>query len=99
MSERPSLEPRPSDARSPRDHVEKIEQLLLAGLDAYFAGQHEQAINVWTRVVFLDRHDDRARAYIERDRVTVLSVQMYQLEYLFFSCLQDSLNQACSMEG
>ena len=68
MSERPSLEPRPSDARSPRDHVEKIEQLLLAGLDAYFAGQHEQAINIWSRVLFLDRAHARARAYIERAR-------------------------------
>ena len=26
----------------------KIEQLLLVGLDQYFAAQYEQAINVWT---------------------------------------------------
>jgi tetratricopeptide (TPR) repeat protein len=46
----------------------KIEQQLLAGLDAYFAGQYEQAINIWTRVLFLDRTHARARAYIERAR-------------------------------
>jgi tetratricopeptide (TPR) repeat protein len=46
----------------------RIEQLLLSGLDHYFAGDYEQAINVWTRVVFLERGHDRARAYIERAR-------------------------------
>jgi hypothetical protein len=46
----------------------RIEQLLLAGLDEYFAGQYEDAVNLWTRVLFLDRHHDRARAYIERAR-------------------------------
>jgi tetratricopeptide (TPR) repeat protein len=46
----------------------KIEQLLLDGLDRYFAGEYEQAINVWTRVLFLDRNHARARAYIDRAR-------------------------------
>jgi tetratricopeptide (TPR) repeat protein len=46
----------------------KIEQLLLAGLDHYFAAQYEQAINVWTRALFFDRNHPRARAYIERAR-------------------------------
>lgn len=46
----------------------RIEQLLLTGLDHYFAGDYDQAINLWTRVLFLDRHHDRARAYIERAR-------------------------------
>ncbi|MEQ1727106.1 MAG: tetratricopeptide repeat protein [Vicinamibacterales bacterium] len=46
----------------------KIEQLLLAGLDHYFAGQYDQAINVWTRALFIDRSHARARAYIERAR-------------------------------
>lgn len=50
------------------DREARIEQLLLTGLDHYFAGHYEQAINVWTRVVFLERHHDRARAYIERAR-------------------------------
>jgi hypothetical protein len=46
----------------------RIEELLLAGLDHYFSGQHELAISVWTRVLFLDRSHARARAYIERAR-------------------------------
>src|SRR5260370_36063653 len=46
----------------------RIEELLLAGLDHYFKGQHELAISVWTRVLFLDRSHARARAYIERAR-------------------------------
>lgn len=50
------------------DREARIEQLLLTGLDHYFAGEFEQAINVWTRVVFLERGHDRARAYIERAR-------------------------------
>jgi tetratricopeptide (TPR) repeat protein len=46
----------------------RIEELLLAGLDHYFSGQHDLAISVWTRVLFLDRSHARARAYIERAR-------------------------------
>ena len=46
----------------------KIEQLLLVGLDHYFAGRYELAINVWTRALFLDRSHARARAYIDRAR-------------------------------
>lgn len=66
-------EPLRLDPTRPGDHPDgdkeaRIEQLLLAGLDHYFAGQYEQAINVWTRVVFLERGHDRARAYIERAR-------------------------------
>jgi tetratricopeptide (TPR) repeat protein len=49
----------------------RIEELLLAGLDQYFAGQYELAINVWTRVLFLDRGHARARAYIERARSAI----------------------------
>src|SRR5215216_5001414 len=45
-----------------------IEKLLLAGLDHYFEGRYEQAVNVWTRVAFLERGHGRARAYIERAR-------------------------------
>ena len=60
-----SRTPEPA-SRAERDA--KIEQLLLAGLDHYFAGQYDQAINVWTRALFLDRSHARARAYIERAR-------------------------------
>lgn len=50
------------------DREARIEQLLLSGLDQYFAGQYQHAINIWTRVVFLERAHSRARAYIERAR-------------------------------
>lgn len=33
----------------------KIESLLLSGLDHYFAADYAQAIDVWTRALFLDR--------------------------------------------
>lgn len=57
-----------ADDTATADRDARIEQLLLAGLDHYFAADYEQAINVWSRVVFLDRHHSRARAYIERAR-------------------------------
>jgi tetratricopeptide (TPR) repeat protein len=60
-----------SDLSAPATIAErdaKIEQLLLAGLDQYFAKQYDQAINVWTRALFFDRSHARARAYIERAR-------------------------------
>lgn len=60
----------------------KIEQLLLAGLDHYFAAQYEQAINVWTRALFLDRNHARARAYIERARSAVAEGQRKSEELL-----------------
>lgn len=50
------------------DRDARVEQLLLAGLDHYFAGQYERAVHIWTRVLFLDRGHARARAYIERAR-------------------------------
>jgi hypothetical protein len=51
-----------------RERDARIEELLLTGLDHYFAGRHELAINVWSRVLFLDRGHARARAYIDRAR-------------------------------
>jgi tetratricopeptide (TPR) repeat protein len=59
---------RPADSLADTDKEARIEQLLLSGLDQYFAGHYEQAINIWTRVVFLERGHGRARAYIERAR-------------------------------
>ena len=50
------------------DPTVKIEHLLLSGLDHYFNGRYEHAIDVWTRVLFLDRSHARARAYIGRAR-------------------------------
>ena len=66
-------DPRTSDATvtialSDEERGARVEQLLVAGLDEYFAGRLDQAMNVWTRVLFLDRANDRARAYIDRAR-------------------------------
>ncbi len=58
----------PLQAGQGADDEARIEQLLVTGLDHYFAGEFEQAINLWTRVLFLDRSHDRARAYIDRAR-------------------------------
>jgi hypothetical protein len=56
------------DGSGAADRDALIERLLLAGLDHYFDGRYEQAVNVWTRVAFLERGHGRARAYIERAR-------------------------------
>lgn len=58
----------PLQAHQGADDEARIEHLLVTGLDHYFAGEFEHAINLWTRVLFLDRNHDRARAYIERAR-------------------------------
>jgi hypothetical protein len=60
----------------------KIERLLLVGLDHYFTAQYEQAINVWTRALFLDRSHARARAYIERARSALAERQRESEELL-----------------
>jgi hypothetical protein len=66
----------PSRADLPeRDRDARIEELLLAGLDHYFADQYDLAINVWTRVLFIDRGHARARAYIERARGAIAERQ------------------------
>jgi tetratricopeptide (TPR) repeat protein len=68
------------DAGSDRDA--KIEQLLLVGLDHYFAARYELAINVWTRALFLDRSHARARAYIDRARSALAERQRESEELL-----------------
>lgn len=69
-------------ANASSDHDAKIEQLLLIGLDHYFASQYEHAINVWTRALFLDRNHARARAYIERARSALAERQRQSEELL-----------------
>ena len=64
------------------DRDAKIEQLLLLGLDHYFGAHYEQAINVWTRALFLDRNHPRARAYIERARGALAERQRQSEELL-----------------
>src|SRR5439155_17791071 len=73
---------RAPDGAADADRDAKIEQLLLAGLDHYFAGQYDQAINVWTRALFLDRSHARARAYIERARSALAERQRQSEELL-----------------
>ena len=54
----------------------------ISGLDHYFTGQYDQAINVWTRALFLDRNHARARAYIERARSALAERQRESEELL-----------------
>jgi hypothetical protein len=61
----PTVDP---DGLSAAERDSRIEQLLLTGLDHYFAGEYERAISAWTRVLFLDRGHARAKAYIDRAR-------------------------------
>ncbi len=73
-------QPRPDRVRAAgdppdRDRDGHVEELLLTGLDHYFAGRFDLAINVWTRVLFLDRGHARARAYIERARGAIAERQ------------------------
>lgn len=70
------------DARAGGDSDARVEQLLLAGLDHYFAGRYEQAVHVWTRVLFVDRGHARARAYIERARAAIAERQRQSEELL-----------------
>jgi tetratricopeptide (TPR) repeat protein len=60
----------------------KIENLLLAGLDQYFAKEYSQAIDIWSRALFLDRGHARARAYIERARSAMAEAQRESEELL-----------------
>ena len=75
-------ESRGSRPTSRGDGDARVEQLLLAGLDHYFAGRYEQAVHVWTRVLFLDRGHARARAYIERARTALAERQRHSDELL-----------------
>ena len=82
----------PLRADTPLDHLAatagdaerdaKIESLLLTGLDHYFASDYAQAIDVWTRALFLDRQHARARAYIDRARSALAEQQRESEELL-----------------
>src|SRR3984893_8081687 len=73
---------RAQDDASGVDRDAKIEQLLLVGLDHYFAARYEQAIIVWTRALFFDRSHARARAYIDRARSALAEHQRETEEFL-----------------
>jgi tetratricopeptide (TPR) repeat protein len=75
-----------SDTTSPgvgdAERDAKIESLLIAGLDQYFAAHYTQAIDIWTRALFLDRNHARARAYIDRARSAMAEQQRESEELL-----------------
>ena len=60
----------------------QIDALLEEGLDRYFNNRYEDAIHLWTRVLFLDRTHARARAYIDRARTALAEVQRRSEELL-----------------
>ncbi|HEY3382079.1 MAG TPA: hypothetical protein VGK32_09945 [Vicinamibacterales bacterium] len=64
----PSLSP---DGLTATERDSRVEQLLLTGLDQYFAGEYDRAISAWTRVLFFDRGHARAKAYIDRARSAI----------------------------
>jgi tetratricopeptide (TPR) repeat protein len=79
----PVRTPNASDrSLSDAEREARIEELLLSGLDHYFSGRYEQAINIWTRVAFLERRHGRARAYIERARSALAERQRESEELL-----------------
>ena len=70
---------RPDEALS---RESQIDALLEEGLDRYFNNRYEDAIHLWTRVLFLDRTHPRARAYIDRARTALAEVQRRSDEML-----------------
>ncbi|MEO7192186.1 MAG: hypothetical protein ABI051_14135 [Vicinamibacterales bacterium] len=68
-------EPRRIESAAATDRDTRAEALLVSGLDRYFSGQFEEAIHLWTRVLFLDRSHARARAYIDRARNAIAERQ------------------------
>lgn len=80
MAELRRLDSSPSPDAAGRD-VE-IDALLVDGLDRYFNGRYDEAIHVWTRVLFLDRSHARARAYIDRARTALAERQRRSDELL-----------------
>ena len=67
--------PRLSQPADVHEREARIEEFLLAGLDHACAEHYDLAINVWTRVLFIDRGHARARAYIERARSAIAERQ------------------------
>ncbi len=79
---RTNLNARPPSIDGEAERDAKIESLLMSGLDHYFAADYAQAIDVWTRALFLDRNHARARAYIERARSAMAEQQRESEEML-----------------
>ena len=66
---------RPPTRRRWSANVTPASRSCCSGSRPLLRGRHELAINVWTRVLFLDRGHARARAYIERARSAVAERQ------------------------
>jgi len=87
----------------------QIETLLVDGLELYFKGRYDEAIHLWTRVLFIDRGDQRARAYIERAQSAIAERQRRGDELLHASqelldqgqttAARDLLDELVSMAG
>jgi tetratricopeptide (TPR) repeat protein len=73
------------DTGADPDRDSRVESLLVQGLDAYFLGRYEDAVHIWTRVLFLDRTHPRARAYIDRARTALAERQRKSDELLHAS--------------
>src|SRR5678815_2788408 len=82
MTEPQRTDPGNTSASTAAERAARIEALLVSGLDHYFAAEYEQAINIWTRVIFLDRDHNRARAYIDRARKAIAERQRESEELL-----------------
>ena len=82
MTEPQRTDPGNTPASTAAERAARIEGLLVSGLDHYFAAEYEQAINIWTRVIFLDRDHNRARAYIDRARKAIAERQRESEELL-----------------
>jgi tetratricopeptide (TPR) repeat protein len=75
---------------------DRIEALLLEGLDRYFEGRYDDAIHLWTRLLFIDRNHARARAYINRAR-TALAERQRRADELLASA-EDHLERGAFVE-
>jgi len=73
------------DTGADPDRDSRVESLLVEGLDRYFLGRYEDAIHIWTRVLFVDRTHPRARAYIDRARTALAERQRRSDELLHTS--------------
>jgi len=73
------------DTGADPDRDSRVESLLVEGLDRYFLGRYEDAVHIWTRVLFVDRAHPRARAYIDRARTALAERQRRSDELLHAS--------------
>ena len=61
----------PQPEVSPKKKPPKHDELFRQGEDLYALGMYQQAIHVWTRILFLERGDARAKSAIERAKRAV----------------------------